>query len=135
MASREFFLKQAEAALRLARSSTDEAFAQRLLALRMYAEAERWTEFAGIEARGVRPPPLAAILASRCGSHLAVSASSNTQCCGAQWPALFQKFLAERLLIFCANAQLLGWPGISYRGRPVCARDAKSQTQESGSPI
>jgi hypothetical protein len=33
MTSREYFLKQAETALRLARSSTDEEFAQRLLGL------------------------------------------------------------------------------------------------------
>jgi hypothetical protein len=33
MASREYFLKQAETALRLAKLSTDEEFAQRLLAL------------------------------------------------------------------------------------------------------
>jgi hypothetical protein len=39
-----------------------------------------------------------------------------------------QKFLAERLLIFCANAQLLGSRGISHRGRSVCVPDAKSQT-------
>jgi hypothetical protein len=33
MASREYYLKQAEIALRLARSSTDEEFSQRVLAL------------------------------------------------------------------------------------------------------